>query len=117
MRRAGAIVKTTSGALRGRRQDDVDVFRGVPYGALRARWAPAASVAPWDGVAPRPRRRPARRPDRRRAGGRELPFTDDPDAGGGRRAAPGAGVDPRRGARRVWKMAACRSAGPAGRAP
>ena len=50
MRLAGPIVTTTSGAMRGAREGDVDVFRGVPFGALRARWAPAAPVASWEDV-------------------------------------------------------------------
>lgn len=47
------IVQTTAGALRGRHEDDVDVFRGVPYAAPPVgplRWAPPAPVDPWPGT-------------------------------------------------------------------
>jgi para-nitrobenzyl esterase len=46
-------VMTGDGALAGRRQDDVDVYRGIPYalpplGAWR--WRPPQSVPAWQGV-------------------------------------------------------------------
>lgn len=48
-----AIVETNSGTLSGEKQDDVLIFRGVPYAAPpvgELRWRPPAPVAPWSGV-------------------------------------------------------------------
>lgn len=46
------VVATRHGRVRGRREDDVEVFLGVPYGADTSarRFLPAASPAPWRDV-------------------------------------------------------------------
>ncbi|MFJ9565301.1 carboxylesterase/lipase family protein [Streptomyces fuscichromogenes] len=46
-------VITTAGAVRGRREEDLSVFRGIPYGQPpvgEARFAAPRPVLPWDGV-------------------------------------------------------------------
>ncbi|HJR23897.1 MAG TPA: carboxylesterase family protein, partial [Acidimicrobiales bacterium] len=45
------IATTTNGPVEGRRDDGVDVFRGVPF-ASAGRFAPPRPPAPWDGVRP-----------------------------------------------------------------
>ena len=50
---AGPVVEISSGRIRGVIQDDVRVFRGIPYGADTAgpnRFLPARSPQPWTGV-------------------------------------------------------------------
>jgi para-nitrobenzyl esterase len=47
------IVRTDAGAVRGRSDGDVAVFRGVPFAAPPVgslRWAPPQPVAPWNGT-------------------------------------------------------------------
>jgi len=44
------LAHTASGVLRGCREGAVDVFRGVPYGVVRRRWAPPEPVPAWPGV-------------------------------------------------------------------
>ncbi len=50
------VARLSFGAIEGRRlDDDVHVFRGVPYGAPpvgRLRFAPPVDPAPWSGVRP-----------------------------------------------------------------
>ncbi|MES2833326.1 MAG: carboxylesterase/lipase family protein [Pseudomonadota bacterium] len=48
----GVIVRTRHGRVRGRRQDAVSVFKGIPYGADTAetRFAPPKPPRPWRGV-------------------------------------------------------------------
>jgi para-nitrobenzyl esterase len=49
------IVKTESGRIQGSFEDDLYVFRGIPYAAPPVgdrRWLPPAPVKPWKGVRP-----------------------------------------------------------------
>ena len=43
-------VATTSGVVRGRTEDGIAVFRGIPYAAPPARFGAPRPVRPWDGV-------------------------------------------------------------------
>ncbi|WP_122261928.1 carboxylesterase/lipase family protein [Ornithinimicrobium cerasi] len=43
-------VRVTSGVVRGREEDGVAVFRGIPYASLAARFGPPGPAVPWDGV-------------------------------------------------------------------
>ena len=48
-------VKTKSGSLKGSRQGDINVFKGVPYAAPpvgELRWMPPRPVEPWPGSRP-----------------------------------------------------------------
>jgi para-nitrobenzyl esterase len=48
-----AVAQTTSGAVRGRVEDGVNVFKGIPYGASTAgenRFMPAREPQPWRGT-------------------------------------------------------------------
>ncbi len=50
---ADPVVQTTSGPVRGRVDDGVNVFKGIPYGAStagRGRFKPARDPAPWRDV-------------------------------------------------------------------
>src|SRR5688572_14879211 len=52
-RRPGATVKTTGGLLRGHIDNNVHVFKGVPYGASTAganRFMPPQKLKPWTDV-------------------------------------------------------------------
>jgi para-nitrobenzyl esterase len=49
----GPIVSTTAGIIRGIKDADVDIFKGIPYAAPPVgeyRWRPPQPVAPWQGV-------------------------------------------------------------------
>ncbi|MGW3986866.1 carboxylesterase/lipase family protein [Streptomyces sp. NPDC004830] len=51
--RPGPVVRTTAGAVRGRREEGLAVFRGVPFGAPpvgEARFMAPRPAVPWDGV-------------------------------------------------------------------
>jgi len=47
------VIETTFGKLRGRSENGVHVFRGIPYGADtsgRNRFMPPQKPAPWQGI-------------------------------------------------------------------
>ncbi|MEG8279267.1 carboxylesterase/lipase family protein [Streptomyces sp. AHA2] len=49
----GPVVRTTAGAVRGRREEGLAVFRGIPFAAPpvgEARFRAPRPAAPWDGV-------------------------------------------------------------------
>ena len=50
---ASPVVRTTSGRVRGSRDGDLQVFRGIRYGADTAprRFMPPLAPAPWRGIA------------------------------------------------------------------
>ncbi|MFI6037716.1 carboxylesterase/lipase family protein [Streptomyces sp. NPDC051315] len=50
---AGPVVRTAAGAVRGRREDDLTVFRGIPFAAPpvgAARFQAPRPPVPWEGV-------------------------------------------------------------------
>src|SRR5271157_2790480 len=50
-----ATAQTRAGTIEGRQQDNLFVFKGIPYAAPPVgslRWMPPEPVTPWDGVRP-----------------------------------------------------------------
>ncbi|MBY8829390.1 carboxylesterase/lipase family protein [Hephaestia mangrovi] len=51
--RTAPIIETLSGAVRGERAGEIEVFRGIPFAAPPVgplRWRPPQPVAPWEGI-------------------------------------------------------------------
>ena len=49
----GPVIKTVSGMIRGVKEGDIDIFRGIPFAAPPVgefRWRPPQPVASWDGI-------------------------------------------------------------------